>query len=176
MKIVTMTIEQPNKDFTRYGFDECKRIFFETPFTFLPVLRGYTGAYGWLNDTYMGPQKHLDAYYLTERRCHLGDNKKGVLCGALYRKNGDHKMIVMDYTIMDRMQKYDLAHLPKEWFKQLQNVFGNLSKDERWLNAKEANDLLEGYLASLQDGGIKLLHTSEKDPLLVLHKLENPHL
>ena len=146
MKTVSLTIEQPNNDLSRYGYNDKANMFFQTPYTFLPVAKGYKGAYGWLDETYLGPQKHLDAFYLTERRCFLGDNKKGILCGALFRKNGDHKMIVLDYTILDRMRKYELSALPKEWFQQLQKVFGNLAFDEKWLTAKQANELLEKYI------------------------------
>lgn len=176
MKIVALTIEQPNREYIRYQYNEKAKMFYETPYTFLPTLKGFTGAYGWLDETYMGPTKHLDAYYLTHRRCHLGDRKKGVLCGALFRNNGDHKFIIVDYTVMESMTKYDLTGLPKMWFKQLQKIFGNLSKDERWLNANEAIKLYEKYLKTNNLKNIKSFDTSKKDRLLVQRMSKNQYL
>ena len=86
MKIVEMTVEQPNRDLTRYTYNENKNEFNQTPFKFMPASKGYTGAYGWLNETYRNGQEHLDTYFITQRRCQLGENFKGVLCGALYRR------------------------------------------------------------------------------------------
>lgn len=168
LKIVSLTIEQPNKDLNRYCYDEKSHTFYQTPLIFLAASKGYTGAYGWLDDTYLGPQKHLDAFYLTERRCHLGDSKKGVLCGALYRANGDHKMIVMDYTVMDRMKKYDFSFLPMDWRHQLNSVFGKLKGDEKWINAKKATELLQHYLQEMRTNPLNI---SRRDPQEEPHKL-----
>ena len=135
---VRIVIEQPWHEPRRITYDAERDAFVRTDARSLLHARDFTGAYGWIAGTGMPPGMHFDCLLLTARTPCPGDMLEGLVCGAFFRIDGDHKFVAVDPDAWDQTGPPDLSMLPPGRREELTGLYPRVEEGEGWVGRERA--------------------------------------
>ena len=140
---VWVVVEQPRNEPYRFSYDPISGTFMRTTYKSLIYNRGFSGAYGWLGGMGAPPEPHYDILLLTTQNPQPGDILLGYICGAFYRRDGDHKFVALDAELRNTVARADLASLDNTTYDELMRLYPQINENEGWRGAEEALSYLK---------------------------------
>ena len=139
--IYTVKIEQTFKYPNRMKYIAQTDTFIEKSCLSLSYVRNVRQPYGWIKESGIPPNEHIDVIIMTDKEYELGDEERVKIIGVFRRNDGDHKLV----GVLEELDINDFSELSDKEKNDMHLLYPREDVGEGWLGREQAEGIIEAF-------------------------------
>lgn len=109
----------------------------------LSYIRNVSQPYGWIKESGIPPNEHLDVIIMTDRKYRLGDEERVKIIGVFCRNDGDNKFV----GVLENSVAEDFSELSEKEKADLHRLYPREDAGEGWFGRMTAEKMIKEFFA-----------------------------